>query len=170
MNPNHHLYHSQRFLDWVPADLAAGNYARAANSLGRAASHAVTAAAIHWNYPYRSRRRLTIALGELLDAGKIPDASHRCTFRQVYDLPDQIAGARSDAHARRIICHALMPVCRLRADIAAAAGIAPPAPDPNAPSPWERAAAALARNGARPLSPPEIVAIARPEARYLLRQ
>ena len=169
MNFNNRLARSQHWLDRVPANLAAGDYPRAAYALRRAAKHAVTAAAIHRRRPHYNRRHLTAALTDLLDDGKIA-AAHLHTFHQAYQLPDEVAAAASAAAARRIICHALMPVCRLRAAIVAAIGVAPPAPDPNALSPWERAAAVLARDGSRPLSPPEIVAIARPEARYLLHR
>ena len=170
MNFNNRLARSQHWLDRVPANLAAGDCPRAAYALRRAAKHAVTAAAIHRHRPHYNRRHLTAALTDLLDDDKIAAAFHLRTFHQAYQLPDEVAAAASAAAARRIICHALMPVCRLRAAIVAAIGVDPPAPDPSAPSPWERAAAVLARDGSRPLSPPEIVAIARPEARYLLHR
>lgn len=166
---NNRLARSQRCLDRLPGNLAARDYPRAANALRRAAKHAVIAAAIHRRCPYYNRRQLITVFNDLLHDGKIADASHLHAFHQTYQLPAQVAAA-SAAEAPRLICHTMMPVCRLRAAIVAAIGVDTPAPDPNAPSPWEKAAAVLARSGNRPLSPLEIVAIARPEARYLLHQ
>ena len=51
MNPDHHLSRSHHFLNCVNADLDAGDCQRAAGALRRSASHAVTAAAVYWNYP-----------------------------------------------------------------------------------------------------------------------
>jgi hypothetical protein len=98
---SHHLLRSQHYLNLVPANIANGDYLRAADALRRAASHAVTAAAIHWSIPHKSRRRLHTVLAMLMFDGKL-GYTHQRTFRQVYVLDDRIADA-SPAFARRIL-------------------------------------------------------------------
>ena len=158
MDLAHHLDRSQRCLDWVPVNLAAGDCARAAESLGKAASHAVTAAAVHWGYPYKSRRRLTTVLYGLLRDSKIAHASHIRTFRQVHELPAQIAAA-SDAEARRLIRRVRTRVRRLRKAIVAAVNTVRPAPDSDSNSNPPRKSAASLR------AQLEAIAITRPEIR-----
>ncbi len=58
MNPAHHLNRSRHCLNIAPANIAAGDYARAARAFCRSASHAVTAAAVHWHHRRDTRRRL----------------------------------------------------------------------------------------------------------------
>ena len=55
MHPTHHLERSQRYLHFVPDNVAAGDCLRAAASLARSASHAVTAAAVHSPPPSPNR-------------------------------------------------------------------------------------------------------------------
>ena len=93
MHPAHHLDRGQHYLDFVPANLAAGDCARAAKALARAASHAVTAAAVHWHHGHHSRRRLTTVLVELVHDRRVAYA-HLRTFRDVYRLRDDVAGDR----------------------------------------------------------------------------
>ena len=111
MNPTHHLEHSQRYLNFAALDAAAGDYCQAARALARAASHAVTAAAIHWHHPHYSRRSLTSALGALV-YDRLLAYTHRRTFREVYQLPGQLAAAAAgdDAGAAR----RLLRRCRRR--------------------------------------------------------
>ena len=159
MNLAHHLNRSQHYIDRIPINLAAGDPDRAAKAVGRAASHAVTAAAVHWGYPYKSRRRLTTVLYGLLHDGKITHASHIRTFRQVYQLPDQVAAASTEAEARRLIQRLRMRVRRLRKAITTAISAIQPAPDSDSNSNPPRKSAASLR------AQLEALAITRPEIR-----
>ena len=159
MNLAHHLNRSQHYIDRIPINLAAGDRDRAAKAVGRAASHAVTAAAVHWGYPYKSRRRLTTVLYGLLHDGKITHASHIRTFRQVYQLPDQVAAAATEAEARRLIQRLRMRVRRLRKAITTAINTIRPAPDSDSNPPPPRKSAASLR------AQLEALAITRPEIR-----
>jgi len=118
LNPTHHLARSQHYLNLVPANLAAGDCARAAKALARSASHAVTAAAVHWHHRHHNRRRLTTALGELVYTRRIA-YSHLRTFRDVYRLLDDVASATPQS-ARTMIRRMRRRVSRMRAAIAAA--------------------------------------------------
>ena len=100
MNPTHHLEHSQRYLNFAALDTAAGDCSRAAHALTRAASHAVTAAAVHWHDSHHSRRRLTTVLGGLVHNNRVAH-THRRTFRDVYQLPRQVAATGTDVSAAR---------------------------------------------------------------------
>ena len=115
MNPNHHLNRSQLYLDFSRANATDGDFNRAALALTRAASHAATAAAIHWHNRHYSRRRLNVALTELALDGYLP-YPHVRTFRDVYSVPAQVAPARPD-DARRILRTAHRRVARLLAAI-----------------------------------------------------
>ena len=163
MNLAHHLNRSQHYIDRIPINLAAGDRDRAAKAVGRAASHAVTAAAVHWGYPYKSRRRLTTVLYGLLHDGKITHASHIRTFRQVYQLPDQVAAASTEAEARRLIQRLRMRVRRLRKAITTAISAIHPAPDSNPPPPPPRKNRSLRAQL-------EALAITRPEIRSWFHQ
>ena len=142
MNPDHHLNRSQRYLDFTANDIAAGDCARAARALSRAATHAVTAAAVHWHHRHHSRRRLGVVVGALLRDGRLR-AAHWRTFREVGQLPAQIAAA-PDA-ARRLLRRARRRVSRLRTAIAAAMSA-----QPNPPT----LAELMAQVAAQPLPPP----------------
>ena len=78
MNPAHHLNRSRHYLNFTPANIAAGDYARATRALCRSVSHAVTAAAVHWHHRRDIRRRLRLFV-------KVPvfDGRLRCTHRPV---------------------------------------------------------------------------------------
>ena len=90
---HHHQAEAKRFLSLARSDHNAGNYARAANALARAASHTATAANLHRGFFRRlTRRRLTSALFMLAGEGHISNGSVR-TFRHIYDLPEQLASA-----------------------------------------------------------------------------
>ena len=168
MDLAHHLDRSQRCLDWVPVNLAAGDCARAAESLGKAASHAITAAAVHWGYPYKSRRRLTTVLYGLLRDSKIAHASHIRTFRQVHELPAQVAAA-NDAEARRLIRRVRTRVRRLRNAIVTAVNTIRPAPDSDSPLNPPRQSDRHDQN-ARLRAQLEAIAITRPEIRSWFHQ
>ena len=104
----------------------------------RAASHAATAAAVHWHNLHYSRRRLNVALTELAASGYLP-YRHVRAFRDVYALPAQLAPAGSN-DSRRILRTAHRRVARLLAAVAAAI-----AHDPNPPTLDEIAARIAAR-------------------------
>ena len=118
MNPTHHLDRSRHYLDFVPGNIAAGEYVRAARALARSASHAVTAAAVHWQHGHHSRRRLNAVLSELIYDRRIPYA-HVRTFRDVYRLLEQVVGETPDA-ARRVLRRLKRRVSRLNAAVASA--------------------------------------------------
>ena len=90
---HHHQTEAKRFLSLARSDHNAGNYARAANALARAASHAATAANFHRGLFRRpTRRRLTSALFMLAGEGHLSNGSVRA-FRRIYDLPEQLWSA-----------------------------------------------------------------------------
>ena len=98
---HHHQVQARRFLSLARADHNAGDYARAANALARAASHAATAVAVHETGSRRhTRRRLTIRLFALAWEGRISNGGVRA-FRNIYTLADRIAAA-SAGEAQRL--------------------------------------------------------------------
>ncbi len=83
-----HQRSSLRFLNRAHANLASGKTSPAAIALGRSASHSVTAAAVHWRFRARAKRRLTDALRCIADEQDLPPG-HLETFAQVYSVtPD----------------------------------------------------------------------------------
>ncbi len=75
-------------------------------ALRRSASHSVTAAAVHWRFRARTKRRLTDALRCIADEQDLPPG-HLQTFAQVYSVtPDLL-----DSIDRR---SALLALARLR--------------------------------------------------------
>ena len=118
MHPTHHLERSQRYLNFVPDNVAAGDYFRAANALARSASHAVTAAAVHWSRPHHTRRRLTTILTELVYTRSVA-YTHLRTFTQVYRLLQQVPDAAA-ADARRMLRRLRRRVSRFTAAVAGA--------------------------------------------------
>ena len=118
MNPNHHLNRSQLYLDLSRANITDGDFNRAAVALTRAASHAATAAAVHWHHRHYSRRRLNVAISGLAFDGYLP-YRHVRTFRDVYSVPARITLASPD-DARRILRTAHRRVARLLAAVESA--------------------------------------------------
>ena len=120
MNAAHHLDRSQLYLGFVTRDVRAGEYHRAARAIHRAATHAATAAAVHWHHNHYSWRRLTTALAGLVRDGLI-DYRHLRAFRQLYRLPHMLADAAGDVAAlRRLLRRARRRVLRLRQAVARA--------------------------------------------------
>ena len=173
MDLAHHLDRSQRCLNWVPVNLADDDCARAADSLRRAASHAITAAAVHWGFPHHSRRRFTTVLYAMLHDGKIDRASHISTFRQVHELPAEIAAAPNDTAARRLIRRVRTRVRRLRNAVIAAVSAIKPTPDsdsnPN-PNPPRNSAGAASTQNASLRAQLEAIAVTRPEVLAWIHQ
>ena len=101
MHPTHHIDRSRHYLAFASRDAAAGDYARAARALARSASHAATAAAVHWHHGHGSRRRLAAALSDLVYDRLIP-YSHLRTFRDVYRLLEQVSD-ETPAESRRAV-------------------------------------------------------------------
>ncbi len=96
----HHQTQARRFLSLARSDHNAGDYARAANALARAASHAATAAVVQEGCFRRlTRRRLTNHLFSLAWQGRISNGGVR-TFRNIYRLPDQLAAAEPGQRQR----------------------------------------------------------------------
>ena len=90
---HHHQAQARRFLSLARSDHNAGDYARAANALARAASHAATAAVVERNWFSRcTRRRLTNYLFVLAAEGRISNGGVK-TFRNIYGLSRRLAAA-----------------------------------------------------------------------------
>ena len=119
---HHHQAQARRFLALARSDRNAGEYARAANALTRAASHAATAAIVHGDCFRRfTRRKLTNWLFFIAAEGRISNGGVR-TFRNIYHLADRLAGADT-RDAQRLSRQALNRVAALiRALEAAIAG------------------------------------------------
>lgn len=100
MNAAHHLDRSRLYLGFVTQNVLAGEYDRAARAVHRAATHAVTAAAVHWHQRHYSWRRLTTALGMLVRDGLL-GYRHLRTFREVLRLPALMGEATVDVAAMR---------------------------------------------------------------------
>ena len=126
MNSTHHLERSQHYLNFVPGNLAAGDFARAATALARSASHAATAAAVHRHNGHHSRRRLSTALAELVFELRISH-THWRAFRDVCRLPAQLRDATPQA-ARRLLRRFKRRVSRLHDAITVAIYLTPQAP------------------------------------------
>lgn len=126
MNSTHHLERSQHYLNFVPDNLAAGDFARAATVLARCASHAATAAAVHRHNGHHSRRRLSTALAELVFELRLAH-THWRAFRDVYRLPAQLSDATPQA-ARRLLRRFKRRVSRLHDAVAAAIFLTPQTP------------------------------------------
>ena len=98
----HHQTQARRFLSLARSDHNAGDYARAANALARAASHSATAAVFHWDHVRRpTRRSLTNFLLMIARDGHISNGGVRI-FRRIYDMPRLLAG--SDPREARRLC------------------------------------------------------------------
>ncbi len=117
VNPTHHINRSQHYLNYASADLAASDCTRAARALYRAATHAVTAAAVHWHHPHYSKRRLGLVVTGLVRDGRLRCAHWR-TFREIRDLPGRIAAAPNAA--RPMLRRVRRRVDRLFAAVSAA--------------------------------------------------
>ncbi len=83
VNPAHHLNRSRHYLNFIPANIAAGDYARAARALCRSVSHAVTAAAVHWHHRCHTRQRLRLVVKALVFDGPLSIAGERAGVRGV---------------------------------------------------------------------------------------
>jgi len=113
LNADHHLDRSQLYLGFVTRDVRAGDYDRAARAIHRAATHAATAAAVHWHRSHYSWRRLTTVLVALVCDG-LMDYRHLRAFRQLYRLPRLLADANEDVAAlRRLLRRARRRAVRL---------------------------------------------------------
>ena len=116
---HHHQAQARRFLSLARSDHQAGEYARAANALARAASHAATAAAVHETGSRRhTRRKLTNGLFALAWQGRISNGGVR-VFRSVYTLAERLAGA-DPREARRLSRQARNRVALLLRSVAGA--------------------------------------------------
>ena len=90
---HHHQTQARRFLSLARSDHNAGDHARAADALARAASHSATAAVVERNWVHRyTRRRLTNYLFVMAAEGRISNGGVR-TFRHIYDLSRRLAEA-----------------------------------------------------------------------------
>ena len=124
MNSTHHLERSQHYLNFVPGNLAAGDFSRAATALARSASHAATA--VHRHNGHHSRKRLSTALAELVFELRIAH-THWRTLRDVYRLPAQLSDATPQA-ARCLLRRFKRRVSRLHDAITTAIYLTPRPP------------------------------------------
>ena len=115
----HRQAQARRFLSLARSDHNAGDYARAANALARAASHSATAAVVARNWIDRcTRRRLTNYLFLMAMEGRISNGGVK-TFRNIYHLPDRLAAA-DPLEAQRLSRQALNRVAALIRSLEAA--------------------------------------------------
>ena len=135
----HHRNRSRHFLSRCTSQTDAGQTRFAAQSLRRAASHAVTAAAVHWYFRYHTKRRLNTVIYNLVIEGRIP---YSCvlTFRDIYGLASLIDNA-PDHFATRILRRHYRRVLRLINALDTAM-----TRQPNPPTLEQAIAAAVARN------------------------
>ena len=99
---HHHQVQARRFLSLARSDHNAGDYARAANALARAASHAATSAVAARNWIDRcTRRRLTNYLFLMAAEGRISNGGVK-TFRNIYHLSRRLAEADDPREAQRL--------------------------------------------------------------------
>ena len=148
LNPAHHLERSQLYLGFASDDLRAGDVSRAARAVERAASHAATAAAVHWHHRHYSWRRLTSAVASLVHAGRV-EYRHLRTLREVTRLTVTLFETGNDPNAVRTLLHRLhRRVTRLRQALARAI-----AHDPNPVNIADLLARAASGNQALPESP-----------------
>ena len=154
----HHQAQARRFLSLARSDHNAGDYARAANALARAASHAATAVVVHeTDSRRRTRRKLTNQLFALAAEGRISNGGVRA-FRNIYGLPHRLARAHP-SEAQRLSRQARNRVAVLVRSVAGALSgrlVTGRARRP-APPPWRPA----------PRSVSEIIAL--PDYRELAR-
>ena len=130
----HHQTRSQAFLQRADQALASHDPAEAASALRRAASHAITALAVHWNRQHNTKRRLETAIHHGVHDGCL-SRSHLKTFRQTHTRPRHLTAAsptpaftplRPPAGRARPSRPASAPLRRMRRRVAALikAGIA----------------------------------------------
>ena len=100
----HHQNRSRIFLSRCATEIDANRLDLAAESLRRAASHAVTAAAVHWHFRHHSKRRLNTVIYNLAIEGRLP---YSCvlTFRNIYKLPRLIDNVPHHLAARTLRRH-----------------------------------------------------------------
>ena len=82
----HHQTRSQAFLQRADQSLANRDPTAAAQALGRAASHVITALAVHWRRQHNTQRRLETTIHQGVHDGCL-SRSHLKTFRQTHTLP-----------------------------------------------------------------------------------
>lgn len=83
---SHHQARAHRFLYRADQAIADRDHASAAAALRRAATHAITALAVHQDWPHKSRRQLEIALHANIASANL-SYSHLTTLRQVHTSP-----------------------------------------------------------------------------------
>ena len=143
---HHHQAQARRFLSLARSDHTAGDYARAANALARAASHAATSAVAARNWIDRcTRRRLTNYLFLLAAEGRISNGGVKA-FRNIYDLSRRLSEAADPREAQRLCRQARNRVSALLRSLEGAIAGRPvtgrgrrPSPPPSRPLPQSMA-------------------------------
>ena len=82
---SHHQAQAHRFLYRADQAIAIRDHVSAFGSLRRAATHVITALAVHQGWPHKSRRQLGIALHANIASANL-SYSHLTTLRQVHTL------------------------------------------------------------------------------------
>ena len=114
----------------------------ACDTLRRAATHAVTAAAVHWDLPHQSRRQLESALMNAMYMYARSWAPHRRTFQKVHYVTPAVLASRDPLYARQIAINLCRRVRHLVTDLERAIASDP---DPRA-----------RRRRAKPAPPPPV--------------
>ena len=113
-----HQRNSRRNLYRAHSNLASGKVGPASSHIQRSASHAVTAAALHWDWGFRTytKRRLTNALRSVVRENGLPPG-HLVTFAEVYSCTPQRLAAGDRREALRILTRLHRRVRHLADDI-----------------------------------------------------
>jgi len=113
-----HQRNSRRNLYRAHCNLASGKVGPASSHIQRSASHAVSAAALHWDWCFRSytKRRLTYALRSVVRENSLPPG-HLATFAEVYSCTPQRLAACGRREALRILTRLHRRVRHLADDI-----------------------------------------------------
>jgi len=82
---SHHQAQARRFLCRADQAIAIRDHTSASGSLRRAATHVITALAVHQGWPHKSRRQLEMALHANIASANL-SFSHLKTLRQVHTL------------------------------------------------------------------------------------
>ena len=110
---SHHQAQARRFLYRTDQAIAVRDHASASGSLRRAATHVVTALAVHQDWPHKSRRQLEMALHANIASANL-SYSHVKTLRQVHTSPYACGAPARPSGAEPLQGRASDPALELR--------------------------------------------------------
>ena len=110
---SHHQAKAHEFLDRADWTISIRDPAAVAAALRRAATHVITALAVHQGWPHKSRRQLGIALHANIASANL-SYSHLKTLRQVHTPPHAWDDAAQPSHAEPDQARASGPALDLR--------------------------------------------------------